>query len=71
MDGNYLVGVDIAPGVWRSTGMDDYCYWETTSKTGGIIQNYIGKAGGTAYISPNAFAVLFKDCGIWEFYAEP
>lgn len=51
--------------------MDDYCYWETTSKTGGIIQNYIGKAGGTAYISPNAFAVLFKDCGIWEFYAEP
>ncbi len=70
-DGNYLVGVDIAPGVWRSMGNSSNCYWEVTTKTGGIIDNYFGMAGGTAYISPNAFAVMFEDCGVWEFYAEP
>jgi len=70
-DGNYLVGVDIAPGVWCSTGTEDDCYWTINTMTGNIIDNYFGMSGGTAYISPTAFSVMFEGCGIWEFYAEP
>ena len=70
-DGFYLVGVDIAPGVWRSTGGGDSCYWATTSKTGEIIKNHFGMAGGTAYISPSAYQVEFSNCGIWLFLTPP
>jgi hypothetical protein len=28
--GIYLVNVDIAPGVWRSNGTQDNCYWKIT-----------------------------------------
>jgi hypothetical protein len=70
-DGIYLVNVDIAPGVWRSQGTGDICYWEITTKTGDIINNHFGMAGGTAYISPLAFQVTFQDCGDWIYLGPP
>jgi len=70
-DGFYLVNVDIAPGVWRSTGSGDNCYWATTAKTGDIIDNHFGLAGGTAFISPNTFQVEFNGCGTWVFVSAP
>jgi hypothetical protein len=70
-DGFYLVNVDIAPGVWRSTGSGDGCYWATTTKTGDIIDNHFGMSGGTAFISPNAFQVEFNGCGTWIFVSAP
>ena len=70
-NGFYLVNVDIAPGVWRSTGSGDGCYWATTSATGSILDNHFGMSGGTAYISPSAFQVEFSDCGIWTFLSSP
>ena len=66
-DGFYLVGVDIAAGLWRSTGTGSGCYWSLTSKTGDIIDNHFGMAGGTAYIPASAFQVEFSDCGTWVF----
>ena len=66
--GFYLVGVDIAPGSWRSQGESNACYWEITSKTGKIIDNHFGLAGGTMYIFPNAYQVeLNYECGEWEY----
>lgn len=70
-DGFDLVNVDIAPGVWRSTGTGDGCYWATTTPTGSILDNHFGLAGGTAYSSPNAFQVEFDDCGTWVFLTPP
>ena len=70
-DGFYLVNLDIAPGVWRSTGTGDSCYWATTSKTGGINNNHFGMVGGTAYISPSDFQVEFTRCGIWVYLSSP
>ena len=70
-DGFYLVGVDIAPGVWRSKGTGDDCYWEVTQADGDIIDNHFGMAGGTAYIPVNGFQVRFEDCGTWEFVQNP
>lgn len=70
-DGFYLVGVDIAPGIWRSNGTGTKCYWEVTEKNGDILDNDFGMAGGTAYISPDAFQVKFEDCGTWTYMGPP
>lgn len=70
-DGFYLVGVDIAPGVWRSTAGSDNCYWETTRANGNIIRNHFGTSGGTAYVGPSDFQVRFKNCGRWEWLSAP
>lgn len=70
--GIYLVGVDIAPGVWRSQAESDNCYWERDDKTGEIIDNHFGFAGGTMYIGPNDFSVeVSEECGTWVFLSEP
>jgi len=70
-DGFYLVNVDIAPGIWRSTGTGDMCYWAVTTKTGKILDNHFGMAGGTAYIPPSGFQVEFHGCGKWVFLSPP
>jgi hypothetical protein len=70
-DGNYLVNVDIAPGIWRSQGTGPDCYWEIDTRNGGIINNYIGNAGGTAYIDASAFSIMFERCGTWVFLSPP
>lgn len=65
--GFYLVNVDIAPGLWRSRGTRDDCYWSLNTKTGDIIDNHFGMSGGTAYIGSYVFQVEFDDCGSWEY----
>lgn len=66
--GFYLVGSEIAPGVWRSLGESDSCYWSITTQTGSIINNHFGMAGGTMYIPSNGFQVeLDADCGNWTY----
>jgi hypothetical protein len=69
--GFYLVGEDIAPGVWRSQGTGDGCYWAVTSKTGSILSNHYGMAGGTMYVPSHGFQVeLDDDCGTWKYLGE-
>jgi hypothetical protein len=70
--GIYLVGEDIAPGVWRSLGTGSNCYWEIDTRTGDIISNYLDVAGGTMYIAPSAFQVLMHpECGDWKYLGPP
>jgi hypothetical protein len=66
-DGFYLVGVEIAPGVWRSQGNAENCYWSITTRTDNIINNYFGMAGGTMYIPATALQVRLQDCGKWVY----
>ncbi|MFZ3151933.1 MAG: hypothetical protein WA116_09670 [Anaerolineaceae bacterium] len=66
-DGFYLVNVDIAPGVWRSNGSQENCYWAVTTATGGILDNHFGMAGGTMYVPANGFQVELDDCGTWTW----
>jgi hypothetical protein len=69
--GFYLVGEEIAPGVWRSLGSSNSCYWAITSKTGSILNNHFGMAGGTMYIPQSGFQVeLDRDCGNWTYLGE-
>jgi hypothetical protein len=70
-DGFYLINVDIAPGIWRSNGTGNDCYWSVTEADGDIIENHFGQAGGTAYLPSNGFQVEFNGCGDWEYIGPP
>jgi hypothetical protein len=64
-DGFYVIGVDIAPGVWRSTGPGAQCYWERTNITQDILDNDLDFAGGAVTIRPDDFEFYARGCGIW------
>ena len=66
-NGFYLVGIDIAPGLWRSTGTQDNCFWERTNDTLDILDNHFGDAGGLIRIFPTDFQIEFADCGTLEY----
>lgn len=64
-DGFYLVGVDIAPGLWRSTGAGAQCYWARQNVTQDVIDNDLGYAGGAVMIRPDDFEFFTHGCGAW------
>lgn len=66
--GNYLVNVDIFPGIWRNNGTSDNCHWKRSNRSGDIIEEYRGKAGGMMTIAPSDYRVEFDwECGTWTF----
>lgn len=66
-DGVYMIGVDIAPGTWRTIGGYSNCYWErdrdALGSLGDIISNYFGLAGGFITIAPTDLQVKIDGCG--------
>jgi hypothetical protein len=70
--GFYLIGEEIAPGIWRSRGDGESCYWSITTRVGEIMENFYGMAGGTVFIPPEGFQVeLQRGCGDWEYIGPP
>jgi hypothetical protein len=70
--GYYIVGEEIAPGLWRSNpdSLEERCYAETLSRTGDLLSNVYTSPGVTFYIPSSAFAADFMDCGPWTFLGE-
>lgn len=68
-DGFFLVGPEIAHGIWRSEGEYNKCYWKVTDIKGNIISNFIGTAGGTVYLDENAYQIEIRNCGKLKFYS--
>lgn len=71
--GIYQVGVDIAPGYWRSdpTLTNRDCYWEILHPDGRIHRNHFGIAGGAMNIPNFASQVdLRPECGVWTYQGE-
>jgi hypothetical protein len=66
-DGFYTVGVEIAPGKWRSTGGGDECYWARLDAYQNILDNHYGLSGGTVTIWASDYEVDFDGCGAWEY----
>jgi hypothetical protein len=68
-DGMYLVGVDIAPGTWRSEGSSS-CYWERLSGFGGdpgeIIANGLSDDPQIVTIGASDAGFESTDCGMWS-----
>ncbi len=64
--GVFKVGVDIAPGTWKSMSdatVTQECYWARSDKNGNIIENYFGYGGTTIYIAETDYAFENKACG--------
>ena len=69
--GFYTVGIEIASGLWRSTGTGDGCYVARLDENQETIDNHFGSAGITVSVQPTDYEVEFNDCGTWEYLGKP
>ena len=67
-DGSYTVGVDVAPGRYKTIGPVDGCYWETLDEAGEINDNNFVDAAPQVIMTvrKSDFAVNSEDCGPWR-----
>ncbi|MEU3605705.1 hypothetical protein AB0E83_09665 [Streptomyces sp. NPDC035033] len=70
-DGDFEVGSDVKPGLYRSTGNKDAeCYWERAKDATGEVDSILANDNvtGTAYVEIKASDKLFTStsCGTWE-----
>ncbi|MFJ8662206.1 hypothetical protein [Streptomyces sp. NPDC093795] len=70
-DGDFEVGADVKPGLYRSTGNEDAgCYWERAKSASGDTDAILANDNvtGTGYVEIKASDKLFKSsgCGTWE-----
>lgn len=67
-DGTWRVGVDIAPGTYRTEGTEN-CYWQRTSDFGGemnaIIANDNARGPAVVTIAPADAGFTCVRCGTW------
>lgn len=70
-EGKYVVGTDIAPGTYRTTGPSGRldCYWErlkgTNAATDSIIANNLGRGPATVTIDNSDGAFQTRWCSTW------
>ena len=68
-DGSCIVGVDIAPGTWRTPGTDG-CYWARTSTLGGsarsILTNDNARGAAVVQIAASDVGFTATRCGTWS-----
>jgi len=62
-DGNYLIGIDLPPGTYRTVGPGDSCYWARKDRNQKTINNSIGSAGGLLTLISSDFELRVDDCG--------
>lgn len=69
--GKFVVGTDIAPGTYRTTGPSGHldCYWERLTNTSGgtdsIIANNLGRGPATVTIDNSDGAFQTRWCNTW------
>jgi len=68
-DGVYIVGVDIAPGLWQNSDSSGGCYWARLSGFGGtldeIIANEFSETIQVVRIHPTDRGFETEGCGVW------
>ncbi|MGX1131187.1 hypothetical protein RKD49_003377 [Streptomyces glaucescens] len=68
--GMYRVGVDIAPGTYKSTGnTDDMCYWERSKDSEHSLDSIIANnnVSGSAVVTISASDAYFKTSGCQDW----
>lgn len=71
-EGRFVVGTDIAPGTYQTTGPSGYfdCYWErlqdTSGATDSIIANNLGPGPATVTIVQSDAAFQTRWCHTWS-----
>jgi hypothetical protein len=67
-DGIYIVGAEIAPGIWHSISTDqNFCYWARRKYDGIILASYIGLPGIDIRILETDYEVELDGCGMWIY----
>jgi hypothetical protein len=68
-DGTWIVGSDIAPGLWRNDDSSDLCLWQRLSGFGGefedIIASNLTEEVATVEVSATDVGFDTLDCGTW------
>ncbi|MFI6107339.1 hypothetical protein [Streptomyces sp. NPDC051310] len=70
-DGDFEVGTDVKPGLYRTSGNEDgLCYWERAKDASGETDSILANDNvtGTSYVTIKAGDKIFKtsDCKDWE-----
>ena len=70
-EGSYLIGSDIAPGIWRSSGSGE-CYLEVDNLSGDLLNNSLNPAGATFRIPAGDYLIVISsalgNC-TWSYFA--
>jgi len=66
-NGTYVVGSDIEPGTYRTSGGTG-CYWARLKSldTGDVIDNNVSDGPQVVRILPSDTAFMTRDCGTWQ-----
>lgn len=64
-DGVYIVGLNMAPGRWRSNGAGQKCYRAKSTAAQELIDNHYGAASVVVEIEPGVFQFEARGCGVW------
>lgn len=66
-NGTFIVGTDIAPGIYRTGGGTD-CYWARLKSlnTGDVIDNNVGDGPQVVRLAPDDAAFMTRGCGTWQ-----
>lgn len=64
-DGTYIVGDDIEPGTYKSSGGEG-CYWARLDKGGDIIDNEIGDGPAVVNVQPGDFSLRVSSCATFN-----
>ncbi|MFF6931505.1 hypothetical protein [Streptomyces californicus] len=61
-------GLPIPPGTYRASGRMEDCYWERTSKGGGILDNGFATSAQSITVTIRASDGQFtaRGCGVWK-----
>lgn len=67
-NGKYLVGDDIQPGTYTTTGRVSECYWERSDSQGNIIANNFVSIAPSITVTVDAGDAGFtsQGCGMWK-----
>ncbi|MFD7320821.1 hypothetical protein ACFV9D_06970 [Streptomyces sp. NPDC059875] len=71
-DGDFEVGKDVKPGLYRTSGNEDaMCYWERAKDSSGETDSILANDNvtGTSYVEVKASDKLFKSSGCKEWEA--
>lgn len=68
-DGVYIVGTDLAPGLWRAENVDG-CYWARLSGFSGdlddvLANDFLSSGSAVVEISPGDIGFETSNCGTW------
>jgi hypothetical protein len=74
-DGVYLVGVEIAKGLWRSVQSanaetETFCFFARRKYDGVVLGSYYGLPGPDLLVGAGDYEVEMEGCGVWVYLGE-